>query len=314
MNTQKSFIGVDIGGTATKIALVDQKGYLSDFVSIKTNDDKKQRKEFLSHVYVEISKIIAKSANDVGGIGVSLLGLQMNDQSGTLFSANAPGFNKFDIRKVLKSHFNLPVVVSNDLTAHAQAEYRFGVGKASNRFLSVAMGTGIGCTMIIDGKPVILFGGTTGDCGRIILDSKSNIVCGGGVRGSAEALCGTGGIEYLAKKYYGSDSSYCARDIITSARDENDDVSIKIIEEVGRHLGHLIANLSVIFFPDTIALTGGTVESGKVLVDSCKKQFQNMVGDFFNGLYETVGLEKIQIQKAEMGKDAGIVGAVVPFL
>jgi len=314
MNMQTRFIGVDIGGTTTKIALVDQKGIISDFVSIKTIDDKNQREKYLSSVYSEISKIVSESSSKVGGIGVSMLGLQMDDKSGTLFSANAPGFNKFNIRESLCDEFSLPVLVSNDLTAHALAEYCFGVGKEYNRFLSVAMGTGIGCTMITDGNPVILFGGTTGDCGRIILDPESDIVCGGNVRGSAEGLCGTGGIEHLAKKYYGEDSTYSARDVISSARDNGDDISLRIMEEVGQYLGHLLANLSVIFFPQVIALTGGTVEAGQVLVDSCKRQFDTMVGEFFDGLHKAVGVGQIDIQKATMGKDAGIVGAVVPFL
>ena len=118
----------------------------------------------------------------------------------------------------------------------------------------------------------------------------------------------------LAKKYYGEDSTYSARDIISSARDNGDDISLRIMEEVGQYLGHLLANLSVIFFPQVIVLTGGTVEAGQVLVNSCKRQFNKMVGEYFDGLHEAVGVSQVDIQKATMGKDAGIVGAVVPFL
>jgi glucokinase len=311
---QITAVGVDIGGTATKIALVDTEGNIANFFSIKTVDTLNQREKYLEDLCSNISQVIANTDSNCVGIGVSMLGLQMEDGSGTLYSANAPCFNRFNIHSALQKKFNMLVTVTNDLAAHALAEYYFGIGKMYKRFLSVAMGTGVGCTMILNGKPVILFGGTSGDCGRIIIDPNAGISCGMGVRGSAEALCGTHGIEYLAKKYYGENKNLVARDVITRAREGKDEIAIKVMKKIGFYLGHLLANLSVIFFPQTIAITGGTTEAGPVLIEASKERFNELVGEFHMKLGEASGTTVIDIKKATLGSSAGMVGGVIPLL
>jgi len=307
-------VGVDIGGTATKIALVDAGGDISNFTSIETIDALNQREKYLEYLYSNIYRVIAKGDSNCVGIGVSMLGMQMEDGSGTLFSANAPGFKRFNIRSALQKKFNMSVVVTNDLVAHALAEYYFGIGKMYKRFLDVAMGNGIGCAMVISGEPVILFGGISCDCGRMIIDPNAEVSCLMNVRGSAEALCGTHGIEYLAKKYYRENENFVARDVITRAREGKDEIAIKVIKKIGFYLGHLLANLSVIFFPQIIAISGGTVKAGTVLIEASKKRFNDLVGEFHMMLGEVTGTTVIDIKKSVLGSHAGIVGGVIPLL
>lgn len=311
---QITAVGVDIGGTDTKIALVDTEGNISNFSSIKTIAALNKREKYLEDLYSNIYKVIANTHNNCVGIGVSMLGLQMEDGSGTLYSSNAKGFKRFNIRSALEKKFNMSVVVTNDLVAHALAEYYFGIGKTYKRFLDVAMGTGIGCTMLLNGEPVILFGGTSGDCGRMIIDPNAKISCGMNVRGSAEALCGTHGIEYLAKKYYGEDENLVAEEVITRAREGNDEVAIRVIKKIGFYLGHLLANLSLIFFPQIIAISGGTVEAGPVLIEASKERFNDLVGEFHIMLGEVTDTTVIDIKRSVLGSHAGVVGGVVPLL
>jgi glucokinase len=311
---QITAVGIDIGGTTTKIALVDAEGNISNFTSIKTVDALNQREKYLEDLYSNVYQVISNTGSDCVGIGVSMLGLQMEDGSGTLYSANAPGFNRFNIRSALQKKFNMSVVVTNDLTAHALAEYYFGIGKMYKRFLSVAMGTGIGCTMLLNGEPVKLFGGTSGDCGRMIIDPNAEISCSMNVRGSAEALCGVHGIEYLAKKYYGENENLVGRDVITRAREGKDEIAIKVMKKIGFYLGHLLANLSVIFFPQIIAITGGIVEAGPILTEAIKERFNGLVGEFHVMLGETSGTTVIDIKKAALGSKAGIVGGIIPLV
>lgn len=311
---QITAVGVDIGGTTTKISLVDAEGNISNFTSINTVDALNQREKYLEDLYSNIYQVIANTGSDCVGIGVSMVGLQMEDGSGMLYSSNAPGFKRFNIRSALQKKFNMLVAVTNDLTAHALGEYYFGIGKMYKRFLNVAMGTGVGCTMILNGEPVILFGGTSGDCGRIIIDPNAEISCEMGVRGSAEALCGTRSIEYLAKKYYGENENLVARDVVIRAREGKDEIAIKVMKKIGFYLGHLLANLSVIFFPQIIAITGGTVEAGPVLIEASKERFNDLVGEFHRMLGEAGGTTVIDIKKAVLGSNAGIVGGTIPLL
>jgi len=312
---QITAVGVDIGGTATKIALVDTEGNISNFCSIKTIDILNKREEYLEDLYSNIYQVIANTDTNCIGIGVSMLGLQMEDGSGTLYSVNAPGFNRFDIRTFLQKKFNMPVIVTNDLIAHALAEYYFGAGNICKRFLNVAIGTGIGCAVILNGEPIKLFGGISGECGRMIIDPNAEISDGMNVRGSVEALCGTHGIEYMAKKYYGKDKNLTAWDVIARAQEGKDEIAIKIMKEIGFYLGHMLANLSAIFFPKIIAITGGTVEAGPILIEPIKEKFNALIGNFYMVLGKTInGTVVIDIKKGELGRNAGIVGGVIPLL
>ena len=311
---QVAAVGVDIGGTDTKIALVDTEGNISNFSSIKTVDALNKREKYLEDLYSNIYKVIANTHNNCVGIGVSMLGLQMEDGSGTLCSSNAKGFKRFNIRSALQNKFNMPIVITNDLIAHSLAEYYFGIGKTYERFLSVAMGTGIGCSLVLNGKPVILFGGTLGDCGRMIIDPNAKISCGMNVRGSAEALCGVRGIEYLARKYYGEDENITSRDVIARAREGKDEIAIKVMKKIGFYLGYLLANLSVIFFPQIIIISGGTVKAGPVLIEASKERFNDLVGEFHRTIGQITGTTTIDIKESVLESNAGIVGGAVPLL
>jgi glucokinase len=311
---QKVVIGIDIGGTYTKIALVNTKGEISGYSKFKTLHDNDDRADFLDKLFIEISRAISNTENNVIGIGVSMLGLQMEDGSGTYHSANVPKFSRFNIRRPLHDRFNLPVSVTNDLTSHSLAEYYYGIGNRCDRFLNVAMGTGIGATMILKGEPVLLFGGTTGDCGRVILDPSSKIKCGGNVFGSAEALCGTKGIELLAKNYYPPGKEFVANDIIAAAREGKDEIAVKVMQEIGEYMGLLLADLSFIFFPQIIAISGGTIKAGPPFIETCKGRFNDLAGDFHRMLRVSIGEERIEIREAKLGSEAGVIGGAVPIL
>lgn len=310
----KVAIGIDIGGTYTKIALVNTKGEISGYTKFKTLDDNNDRADFLDKLFIKISSTISNTESNVIGIGVSMLGLQMEDGSGTYHSANVPKFNRFNIRRPLHDRFNLPVTVTNDLTSHSLAEYYYGSGNRCERFLNVAMGTGIGATMILKGEPVLLFGGTTGDCGRVILDPSSKIKCGGNVFGSAEALCGTKGIELLAKSYYPPGKEFVSYDIIASAREGKDEIAVKVMQKIGEYMGLLLANLSFIFFPQIIAISGGTTEAGPPFIETCKDHFNNLAGDFHRMLKVSIREEGIEIREGKLGNKAGVIGGAVPIL
>jgi predicted NBD/HSP70 family sugar kinase len=201
-------------------------------------------------------------------------------------------------------------VVSNDLASHAVAEYHFGNGRGTHRFMALVVGTGIGAGVVVDGKPLSFVGGTTGDTGRIILD-PAGPKCVYSVHGSAEALCGSANIERLAEHRYGKHVS--AYDVIRAAREGSDAIAVEIIQQVGRYLGWVLASLCAIFLPDKVALTGGTTQAGIVLLEACQKQFEEMVGDYHRKLQALSGgyYRGVEIVLGQYRGESGVVGAVV---
>jgi glucokinase len=308
-----NYIGIDIGATNIKLAIVNHQGAIIDLRRIYYNEFELTLNNFLDQIALGLDTLICNAAEPLDGIGVSCPGLQMVNGHGVIYSVNLPILNKVDIKGFFERKFSLPVVVSNDLVAHGLAESSFGAGRGIERFLSVSLGTGIGHTFIYKGKPLLSLNGISGDSGRMIIDPTSDLKDSGNVNGSAEALCGVNAIEILGKKFY--KKTLTARDIISMAREQNDPKAVEIMSIVSRRVAILLFDLSTIYFPELISLTGGQTEAGQFFIDECQKEFDKRGQAYFNGIMDILGKElKIKIVKAEAGGLAGVIGCIVPCL
>jgi predicted NBD/HSP70 family sugar kinase len=309
-----NYIGIDIGGTNTKIALVNQNGEISLLRRVYYKAFELTLDKYLEQILMSVNNLIRNVNEPIGGIGLSCPGFQLESGHGVLYSINMPILNKFDIKEFFERQFKLPVMVSNDLVAHSLAEASFGVGRAVERFLSVSLGTGIGHTFIYKGKPQLTINGISGDSGRTVIDPNSSLKDSSGITGSSEALCGVKAIEILGEKYFNI-KNYCAQDIITMAGEKNDPTAVKIMSIISKRLALFLFNLSTIYFPELISLTGGQTEAGQFFIDECQKEFDQIGLNYFNKIMGIIGKDqKIRILKAEAGGLAGIIGSIVPFL
>jgi glucokinase len=309
------FIGIDIGGTNTKISVVSEIGEITNLRRFFNKDIDLTTDSFLFQISRNIQEINEISHFKISGIGISTPGLQMGNGQGTLFSINMPILNNIDLKEHFKNLYHLPVVVNNDLVAHSLAESKFGVGKGVERFLSVSLGTGIGHTFILNGVPQISMNGVSGDSGRMILDPNSTDLDSTGVNGSAEAMCGVKAIETLALENFSTGLKHSAQEIITMAREEKDPIAIEIMSTISRRLALLLVNLSSIYFPYLISLTGGQTEAGSFFIDVCQTEFNERSLGFFDEISQLLGRKnKIKIVKSEAGGLAGLIGSIVPLI
>ena len=303
-------LGIDIGGTHTKIGLVNEDGTLESFRRIGTQAKGDKATPFLNSLITQVQILLTEAREDVIGIGISTHGHIDSDRRGPILCNSTPALRGADLRGLFSDRFDLPVIVNNDLTAHTMAEYHYGSGRGVRRFLCLAMGTGIGTGVIIDGEPLRGIEGTAGDTGRVILDPNGPMDAYG-VRGSAESLCGVAGIERLASEHYGTDRP--AHEIIREARYGEDLTARYIMRQVGQYVGHTLAILSPIFLPNRIAITGGTTEAGDVLLDACRERFYELTQDYHHTLAQLAPdyYSDVEIVIGEMRGETGLVGAVV---
>jgi glucokinase len=313
--TESSYIGIDVGATSTKVSLVNHIGQILDYQTIPSNLKTPSPDEFLVDVSAIIKKFIQD--NQVIGLGIALCSLVNEDHSGAFLAVNAPALNNLDIKSVFESRFGFPVRVINDVNAFALAEYHLGAGRNTPRMLCLALGTGLAVSALVKGRIIEIWGGVAADAARIILDPGSNRSCQGGVRGSAEALCGTAYIEDRARELYDR-ADINAHQVISAAREGLDPVACQIMTEVGRHAGHLLALLSPVFFPQRIIITGGTAQAGECLFSAIRDRYQTLIGAYFTELahLETGGdkSQGVEIVKGELGPDAATIGAVLNIL
>ena len=303
-------LGIDIGSTNTKVGLVDQTGNVSSFRAFPTLAKGSDPQPFLERLADQINQTMVSASEEVIGIGICAHGYIDEERHGPIICEGTPAIQGFDLSGWVNTNFHLPVLLSNDLAAHALAESYFGSGKGTHRFMAVAVGTGIGAGVVIDGKPLRFAGGTTGDTGRIILE-PGGPQCIYGVNGSAEAMCGTARIEFLAEERYGKRVS--AHEVISAAQNGSDPVAIEIIQQIGEYLGWTVASLCAIFLPERVALTGGTAEAGEVLLHACRGKFEALVGEYQRKLVDlSAGYYRgVDIVLGHFGGESGVVGAVV---
>jgi glucokinase len=301
-------VGMDVGGTNTKIGLVNASGHILDYQVIPSRLKTRDSASFLN----ETGSMIAEYAQayPLKGIGIALCSLIDEAHSGAFLAVNAPALNNLDIRMAFKKRFSCPVQVVNDVYAYALAEVHFGAGSGVDRLLCLALGTGLAIAVIRNGQAIETWGGVPGDAGRIILEPESQMMCNAGVHGSAEALCGTANIERLARQHHNR-AGITANEVIAAAREGKDPLALQIITEVGHHVGHLLAILYPIYFPQRILVTGGTAEAGETLFTAIRERCQVLIGHYMveiNGL-ETGTRQPVEILKGLLGPEAAILGA-----
>lgn len=303
-------LGVDIGGTSTKLGLVERSGTITAQYRLPTDAHGNDPDPFLTRLYAAIDGVLAQAGREIVGIGVSTHGEVDAERRGPIIAGNTPALRNVDLRGRLEARYHLPVVLNNDLTAHALGEYHYGCGRGVQRFMCMAMGTGLGAGVIVAGKPLIIDGGNSGNTGLVVIDPDGPADYNG-IRGSAESLCGLPGIERLARERYGR--AVTAREVISAARSGADPEAVAIMGQIGAYLGHTLAILSVIFYPHRIALTGGTTAAGAALLEPCRATFARLVGDFFRDIAANTGghFREVEIVIGKCGSEAGLLGSVV---
>jgi glucokinase len=300
-------IGVDIGGTHTKLGLVDSHGTILEFQRFPS-DTWGDPQPFLRELVERLGKLYDLDRDRIGGIGLSVHGYVDAERRGPIVAPNTPGLDGLDLRGPLEEAFGLPVVVNADLTAHVLAEYHYGSGRGSRRFLCLAIGTGLGAGVVIDGEALRYLGGCAGDTGHVIIQPDGPN-CSMGCRGCAEALCGVPGIERLARERLGRDVP--AHEVISGAR-AGEPSYVAVIEQIGAWLGQTLATLCSIYLPDRVALSGGVSEAGLPLLAACERRFRELVGDYHKQSIALSGqfYTGVTFVMAEMRGQTGVVGAV----
>jgi glucokinase len=181
-STERVFIGADVGGTTTAAGLVSESGEVLSFVREATHGrGRGMAVETLVGVVTGLAAESARRGLTLGGVGIGLPGLVDASRGMVVSSGNlVPEFFGIPLADQLETALGTPVFVDNDVNALALGEWRFGAGRQSSSLAVLALGTGVGGAMIVNGQLLRGEGGSAGEFGHAPIDFRgAPCVCGG---------------------------------------------------------------------------------------------------------------------------------------
>jgi glucokinase len=285
-------LGVDIGGTNTKVALVSDSGDVAAIERFPTGLDQ-------AALIANIREAANRCRGDFAilGVGVGVAGFINAAHDRLSYNPNLEWLVGYPLRQTIAEALGMETTLEVDSNASCLGEYHFGSGRGSKRFLCLVSGTGLGVGMVIDGALVRFMGECVGDAGHVVVDPNGpECPCGG--RGCAEAMVSERTIVQNAQ------SGATLRDVMESARQGNPR-SIAALAAAGRAMGVAMASLSQIFFPDRIALAGGLAEADDLVLPAAEAEFRRTVN--------SEARAQVKVVKAALGWRATVVGAAAPW-
>ena len=278
-------LGVDIGGTNTKLAVVE-----GDEISLKKQIKTKDTRDGLIDEILNEIEAIRKSY-DIKAIGIGTPG---KIENGTVTAINLP-FDKTPLESIISEKTGLTVTVDNDANCAALGEIAFGSTKDCKNIVLVTLGTGIGGGIIIDRTP---YGGA-GELGHIIIEADSKRQCACGQYGCWETYSSTRVLIQYAEQeassnpqsilYKLSDNGSLNGEQIFEAMEKDCPVAKAVFERYIHYLAVGIRNIINIFSPDAIVLAGGITKQGDKLLKPLLKELPEGVRVEISALQEEAG-------------------------
>ncbi|BCN32533.1 ROK family glucokinase [Anaeromicropila herbilytica] len=300
--------GVDIGGTTVKIGLFQMDGSVIDKWEIPTRKEENGR-YILEDVKNSLNSKLAEknySKDQVEGVGIGVPGPVTSD--GTVLKCVNLGWDVFNVEEEFGKLTELKVKAGNDANVAALGEMWQGGGKGYHNMVLVTLGTGVGGGIILDDKILDGSRGAAGEIGHITVDYDEKDACNCGKRGCLEQYASATGIVKEANRLLAStdkasairnNPSLTAKDIFDAAK-EGDELSLELVEKLGRHLGLALSHVSAVVDPECFVIGGGVSKAGEILTEVIKKHYEQNV---------MFALKNKEFKLALLGNDAGIYGA-----
>ncbi|GAX01191.1 ROK family glucokinase [Secundilactobacillus silagei] len=310
----KSLIGIDLGGTTTKIAFVSQDGDILQKWSIPTDISENGK-----HIVPNIITSLKKTMTDAGytkdqfmGIGMGTPGA-VDIENGTVIGAfNLNWKTTQHVRDQIQAGVGLQLVLENDANVAALGEFWKGAGEKDQDVIFVTLGTGVGGGVIAGGQLLHGINGGAGEIGHITVQ-PNGYLCTCGKRGCLEQYSSATGIVHVAKdmaaeftgksrlKELFDNHEEVTSKMVVYLADNGDILANRIVDKVSSYLGLALANCANILNPANIIIGGGVSAAGNTLLQPTTRYFQE---NTFPAVRDST-----RIKLAQLGNDAGAIGA-----
>lgn len=311
MQTHKTAIGVDVGGTKIAAGIVDTEGHiLSSLRAVTPAGTSDDVVSAINYLIDELIKSAVK-ISEVAGVGLAAAGTVDFKEGVVVQSPNLP-FSKLRLRGIIESKFGLPTFLDNDGNLAVLGESYYGVAQGIKNVVGLTIGTGIGAGIIMNG---CLYRGATGaaaEIGHMVIDATGPR-CTCGSYGCFEEMASGRALVRLAKEKIGQGRQSLILELaegrfenitgpgITEAARKRDKLAIEIFNEVGFWLGIGINNIINIFNPEMVVIGGGVADAGELILAPARRVVAERT------LHPNQDVAEIVL--AGLGNQSGILGA-----
>jgi glucokinase len=303
-------IGVDVGGTKVAAGVVDDDGQIVE--KLKRDTPAASPDSTIEVIAGVVSELLARY--EVEAIGIGAAGFVEQTRSSVLFAPNL-AWRDEPVKKLVEERIGRQVVVENDANAAAWAEAKLGAARGQRHVMLITVGTGIGAGLILEGR---LYRGRFGIAGepghyRVVPEGR---LCGCGNRGCWEQYASGSALVAEAREFARRSPEAAARLLqlaggsieaidgptVTRAAREGDVAAMRCFGIVGSWLGAGLADLAAILDPGCFVIGGGVSEAGELLLGPARAAYEN-------GVTGRIYRELADVRLAELGPDAGLIGA-----
>jgi glucokinase len=299
MNTA---IGIDFGGTTIKCAVVERGTIRERGTTFETVKNDAQS---LTDALVSEVRRMTASHPDIATVGIGLPGI-VDSRRGIVHQlSNVPGWNDVPLRELMRQQTGLPAVLENDANAMAYGEWKFGAAIGARNVVCVTLGTGVGGGLILNGD---LYRGSNLGAGEV---GQMSIEINGppgnyGNFGALEKYVGNLQIAERARQAYSRGNRHlsveeCSPLALAMAAEGGDEIARYLWVQFGTEIGTALASVVWLLNPDCIVIGGGVANAGKLLFEPILRTVRERTMPVF--------FESLRIVPAQLGNDAGIIGA-----
>ncbi len=306
-------IGIDVGGTTTKLGVVDARGTVISQTVIPTATYDVVE-PYIEDLAAAVKLIIAEADAEGAIRGIGIGAPNANYYTGNIeYAVNLSwgGNNVIPFAKMLSAKLDgLPVALTNDANAAAVGEMTYGAARGMKDFIVLTLGTGVGSGIVIDGKVVYGHDGFAGELGHTTAVRYNGRACNCGKCGCLETYCSATGIARTAREWLNmtdepsalrSLTAITSKDIYDAAK-EGDKLAIKLFEFTGKILGQSMADFVAFSAPEAIIFFGGLARAKEFLAGPIEASLNENVLALWKN--------KIKIGFSQLKEsDAAILGA-----
>ncbi len=308
------YLGVDLGGTNIAAAVVDTNYKIISEGKVKTNLPRPETE--IADAIFEAGMLAVKNAglklDDINEVGVGTPGI-VNPKTGEVCYSCNLGFKNTKLGSLLEERFGRKVFLENDANAAAYGEQLAGAGKGAEQFIAITLGTGVGGGVILNGNILSGFNSAGGELGHIVI-VKDGEPCGCGRDGCWESYASATGLIRQTKAAMEKDKSSKMWELVNGdinavngrtsfdAMRLGDATAKAVVKQYCDYVACGLTNIINIFQPDAVCIGGGVSKEGEVLVAPIREYVERE-------RYSKNVEKQTVIKAAELGNDAGIIGA-----